>query len=64
MLGQPIPPETLPLAPRQRGDRIVYCEWFALCDHDAAMLRHHQVLGYVPICERCDDKVERIRNQE
>lgn len=35
----------------------VMCEWFAMCDHDADGLRTHPVLGHVPICARCADRV-------
>ena len=38
------------------------CQWFALCDHLANGLRSHPVLGQVPICQRCDDKCERLRS--
>jgi hypothetical protein len=31
----------------------VGCEWFALCDHPAAGVVKHPVLGDVPTCERC-----------
>lgn len=36
------------------------CMWFALCDNDANGLRDAGPLGAVPICKRCDDKVERL----
>ena len=29
------------------------CEYFALCDHEAAGYTWHPVLSYVPTCERC-----------
>jgi hypothetical protein len=36
------------------------CEWFALCDHPATSLRAHPILGDVPICDRCTDKLAKI----
>lgn len=36
------------------------CMWFALCDNPANGLRDAGPLGPVPICQRCDDKMERI----
>ena len=36
------------------------CEWFALCDNPATKTRSHPVLGAVPICDRCDAKVEAL----
>lgn len=36
------------------------CEWFALCDHEATTTRSHPVLGQVPICQRCDEKIQKI----
>ena len=36
------------------------CMWFAKCANPANGLRDHPVLGQVPICQRCDDKVERL----
>jgi hypothetical protein len=36
------------------------CGWFALCANVATMTRPHSILGNVPICERCNDKMERI----
>jgi hypothetical protein len=37
------------------------CEWFALCDHQATGTLDHPVLGAVPICDRCRDRVEAMR---
>lgn len=36
------------------------CRWFALCTNDATKTRSHPILGDVPICDRCDKKVEEI----
>lgn len=36
------------------------CEWFAGCDNDATTTRSHPVLGPVPICERCQSKIESL----
>lgn len=37
------------------------CEWFALCDRPATVLVPHPVLGQVPTCDRCADRVARLR---
>lgn len=37
-----------------------YCGWFALCVNRSTTTRDHPVLGMVPICKRCDDKVARL----
>lgn len=36
------------------------CHWFAKCDNFANGLRDAGPLGMIPICKRCDDKLERI----
>jgi hypothetical protein len=41
----------------------VQCQWFARCENDATGARNHPVLGDVPICDRCNDKVNRIDGQ-
>lgn len=37
-----------------------HCEWFALCPNWATTVRAHPILRGVPICTRCDEKVERM----
>jgi hypothetical protein len=34
------------------------CEWFALCDHEAIARVPHPVLGSVPICQRCAERLD------
>lgn len=34
------------------------CEWFALCDKPAAGNVAHPILGSVPTCQRCADRME------
>src|SRR4051794_12035787 len=34
------------------------CQWFAGCENAATQLRAHPVLRTVPICDRCDERVE------
>lgn len=33
------------------------CEWFALCTNETTLGASHPVLGVVPICQRCADKL-------
>jgi hypothetical protein len=35
------------------------CEWFALCTNNAIGTAPHPILGAVPICQRCADKMEK-----
>lgn len=35
----------------------ILCEWFALCDREADHLVRHPILGDVPTCERCVEKL-------
>ena len=37
------------------------CEWFALCENQATMKHYHPILGDVPICARCNSKVEEMK---
>lgn len=32
------------------------CEWFAMCDADAAVLVQHPILGHVSACARCAER--------
>jgi hypothetical protein len=43
--------------------KVKTCQWWALCGNDATKVRHHPVLGDVPICDRCNVKVERLENK-
>jgi hypothetical protein len=45
---------------RDYSDDPAQCMWFALCDNVANGLRDAGPLGMVPICKRCDDKMNRI----
>jgi hypothetical protein len=36
------------------------CQWFAPCTNPANGLCDAGPLGQVPICQRCDDRMERI----
>lgn len=40
------------------------CGWFLLCNNEATTTRSHPILGDVPICERCDKKVEALSRKE
>lgn len=34
------------------------CEWFALCDRPADGVVAHPILGSVPTCTRCAEKLD------
>jgi hypothetical protein len=36
------------------------CQWWTLCDREAVGTRQHPILGAVPICLRCWEKVEAL----
>lgn len=36
------------------------CKWFLSCENAATRTRPHPILGDVPICERCNAKMDRI----
>lgn len=42
---------------KKRSSRVE-CAWFALCKNQAVTTRDHPILGKVPICERCHEKME------
>lgn len=33
------------------------CQWFALCDNEAAGVVAHSILGHVPTCSSCADRL-------
>lgn len=37
----------------------VPCQWFALCENHAVTTESHPVIGDVPICTRCKERVGR-----
>jgi hypothetical protein len=39
------------------NENIIICEWFATCDHAAVGTTPHPVLGDLPVCQRCADKL-------
>lgn len=47
-------------AGREKDFTIQKCEWFALCENDAFNLAKGPGGIYVPICDRCKNKMERI----
>lgn len=42
------------------GGNGVKCSWWALCPNAATTTRPHPILGDVPICDSCDEKVEAL----
>ena len=45
---------------RRRALITQMCEWFTLCFNEATTTRSHPILGDVPICQRCQDKMDRL----
>lgn len=41
----------------------VACRWFLRCENTAVTERSHPVLGQVPICKRCNDKLNAIEEK-
>jgi hypothetical protein len=37
---------------------IVICQWFAACTREAHAVVTHPVLGYVPTCQACAEKLD------
>ena len=37
------------------------CQWFGLCGNPATSTERHFLVGDVPICETCADKLERMK---
>jgi hypothetical protein len=37
------------------------CQWFGLCGNPATSTERHFLVGEVPICETCADKLERMK---
>lgn len=55
--------DTLPDSPRRfsrEAIQVLGCEWFLLCGNRATKTRNHPMLRPVPICGRCDRKIERL----
>ena len=44
---------TINLEPRK-------CEWFLLCENPATGTLRHEILGSVPVCDRCRAKNARL----
>lgn len=62
MVFSPVDPELLSSLIEASEDEteteeIVKCEYFAMCDNDAVGTVPNPVLGPVPCCKRCADKV-------
>lgn len=39
----------------------VECQWFARCENPATLTEPHPILGDVPLCQRCADKLEKLK---
>ena len=39
------------------------CQWFLLCNNKATTTLEHSILGAVPICKRCKDKIESLERR-
>lgn len=36
------------------------CQWFMMCNRKATTTMSHPILGDVPICKKCKEKMEKI----
>lgn len=41
----------------ERDAKLRGCEWFLLCDNQAVGTVAHPILGSVPTCQRCANKL-------
>lgn len=48
-----------PMEPTRPGEAAVRCEWFAWCDRQAVVEVSHPILGGVPVCDRCEQRIRR-----
>lgn len=44
------------------GEDPTLCRWFLLCENVATGVQDHPILGDVPICDRCQAKVNALKN--
>jgi hypothetical protein len=44
-------------------DRLT-CRWFLKCRRPAVTTKSHPLLGEVPICRECDEKIKRLEKRE
>ncbi|ASR75981.1 hypothetical protein J4U02_gp118 [Mycobacterium phage Aziz] len=61
MAGLDTAARVYPVGHEDDPDYESLCQWFARCGNHANGLRDHPILGPVPICKRCDDKVDRLQ---
>lgn len=50
-----------PLVSERLGKDPGLCRWFALCVNEATRTEPHPTLGDVKICDRCTNRLERLR---
>lgn len=53
--------QDLPLAIVSKVELVLsapVCQWFALCTNVATHVESHPVLGDVPTCDRCADRLQ------
>lgn len=43
--------------PMNTATEIVICQWFAMCDQEADRLIIFPILGDIPTCARCAEKL-------